>query len=446
MAGSVPIWKLPLAAKMELWKSAGYTPSKEQLGAHQDDHRLKLVTGGERAGKSMFTAHEVATWLIMGKPGDLVWFVGPSYELARPEMEHLIAGYTANGLIDAETIQTPAQGAWRLKTKNGVVIESKTGSDAVKLAGVAPIGIAIVECAQQDLDTYRRCRGRVMQHRGPLLMSGTFEGSRGWVPELWRRWRIENEDQGKSFKIPSWSNLVVYPGGENDPEILRLKATVPSDIFLERYGAEPCMPSNIVLKEFNPDIHVKSCPFNKDLPVVLGIDPGYSGAYSVNAFQVQNGHVYHIDELYEHGRSGHEMIDMCRTREWWPNVSHGCADVASRQHHSDRSQEEVWTFYGGVTIYSQMIPIQTGITRHRTFLRDPASGEPLLIHDKRCINTINEYSQYVYPKMKEGRSDTELPIDQFNHSLKNIAYFLVLSFGAVDRPNLGSVNISFRRG
>lgn len=418
--GNTPIWKLPIEAKRELWKAAGYTPSKEQLEAHRDDHRLKLVAGGERAGKSMFTAHEVATWLIMGKPGDLLWLVGPSYDLSRPEMEHLIAGYTANGLIDAETIQTPAQGAWRMKTKTGVSVETKSSSDAIKLAGVAPIGIAMVEAAQQEYETFIRCRGRISQKRGPLLLSGTFEGSRGYYAQMFRDWQTGvNVEGGKSFSMPTWSNLHDFPGGREDPEIKALEATMPHDLFLERLGALPCSPTNLVLREFDPLIHAsKPCPFDKSMPVQIWVDPGYGGAYSVCPMQIYGNVVRQIDEVYERGLKVHKVIDECAKRPWWENVHYGICDIAGNQHHADDSQIEIWAQYGKIRLYSQYVPIHAGITRHQTFLFDPASGQPLLFHDPRCVNTIREYGAYVYPKAHEGRNEAELPIDANNHCVR----------------------------
>jgi len=444
------IWKLPIASRLALWESSGtkgYKPSKEQYDAHTSGSRNVLVAGGERGGKSKFTAEEVASWLVLCKEGDLIWFVGPDYELARPEFEHLLEGYAGTGLIDKESIQMPAQGQWRMRTRHGVQIETKTGKDAIKLAGVAPVGIAMVEAAQQDYNTYLRCRGRLAEHRGPLLLSGTFESSRGWYPEMFTRWQTPNADEGKSFSLPSWSNLTVYPGGERDPEILRLKAVTPADIFQERYGAIPCPPSTLVFREFDPKIHVRGCPFDKDLPTQVWIDPGYAGAYAVVAIQLHDREVWVIDEVYEQGMVVHDVIDICKEKPWWEGVTHGVIDIAGRQHHGMESQVEVWRDYANLRVFSRDVPILAGIARHRTFLRDPGSGVALIFFDAdHCPNTINEHWKYQYPKSKDLRNQSELPIDKDNHAIKAIAYGLVANFGVVERGERGNVTINFRRG
>lgn len=751
------IWRLPLAARRELWAAAGYKPSPEQLQAHIDPHRLKDVAGGERAGKSYWTAHEIATWLVLADRTDLFWLVGPDYELCRPEFNHLIEGYTNIGLLDSRSIQTPANGQWIMRTTGGAKIETKTSADIKKLAGVAPSGIAMTEAAQQEYEAFLRCRGRVAQKRGPLILSGclvgetliptsegivkigelvgkitrpidisvcglaaksqakiafyngatetrkvtltkgfeiegtpnhkiiargrdgsitwvalddltpthrvavrygadlwgdkaienpyfvglfiaegccskedrititttepeteklldsmgfykqrdschwrktdhalatylrsigvdtnkrasekevpdgilrarredviqflrglfdgdgtvtrtvslatsslvmarqvmsillnlglscsltrrickltykgvtkehpayniflsrareyaeivgfglerkqskalvnkdcawlrgqaacgseligypvmwlnvvgvekgfaetydlhvpegnsyiangfishnTFETSRGWYPQLFWQWQTDNPDGGKSFSLPTWSNLALFPGGREDPEIKALEATLPPDLFMERYGAKPCPPTNLVLREFDPEVHVKDCPFDKSKPAQIWIDPGYSGAYAVLAVQIYGKEVWIIDEVYKQGWVVHDVIDECKLRPWWDNVTHGVIDIAGRQHHGMESQVEVWMNYGDKRLYSQTVPIIAGIERHRTFLRDPASGVPLLFHDPKCVNTIKEYGLYSYPKSKERQNQVELPIDQYNH-------------------------------
>lgn len=440
------IWRLPLASRTELWNAVGYTPSAEQLMAHTDPHRLKLVSGGERAGKSFWTAHELATWLVTAGKDDLFWLVGPSYELARPEFQHLLECYAGVGLIDQSSVQTPATGQWNMQTRGGAKIETKTSADIKKLAGVAPTGIAMTEAAQQDWEAFIRCRGRVAQKRGPLIMSGTQESSRGWYAEMYYLWLGENAEGVRSFSLPTWSNLALFPGGRKDPEIKALEATLPPDLFLERYGGVPCPPSNLVFREFDPKTHVRPCQFDINLPAQVWVDPGYAGAYAVIAVQYHMPEWWCIDEVYLKGEVVHDVIDVCKEREWWPNVSHGVVDVAGRQHAGQESQIEIWLRYGNVRLYSQMIPILAGIERHRTFLRDPATGKALLYFDPRCSNTIKEYSLYQYPKAKERHHETEIPIQKDNHALSAITYGLVLNTGLVERPALGGVDILFKRG
>ena len=57
------------AAREELFKRVGYKPTKEQSDAHfwdieHPDNRIKLIAGGERAGKSNWGGMEVFSRML----------------------------------------------------------------------------------------------------------------------------------------------------------------------------------------------------------------------------------------------------------------------------------------------------------------------------------------------------------------------------------------------
>lgn len=421
------IWDLPLEVREPLWTPCGYTPSYEQRLAHLSGHRLKQVAGGERAGKSRWTAMEILPWVVFFP--DLYWIVGPDYDLARPEFEHLVDGLRAHNLI--ADLSQPKAGSWQLVTTLGAQVVTKTSTDPMTLAGKAPAGIAMVEAAQQTYEAFLRLRGRVAERRGPLLLSGTFERV-NWYSDLWKRWQAPNPEGGRSFSIPTWANLAVFPGGHDDPEIVALRGLYPEDIFLERFGARPRLPATTVFREFDHTKHVDFCPLLKDHPVQVWVDPGYAGAYAVLAVQVVDGFVYVLDEVYKQGWTAHQVIAECRGREWWDQVSGGVIDIAARQHHGQESQLEIWASYG-VKLFSQKVGVADGILRHRTFLIDPETKEPRIRFDPKCVETIREYSLYRYRDVPEGRPVYEEPINANNHSMTALAYGLVACFGFVER-------------
>lgn len=445
--GSGPrIWRLPERARRVIWQAAGYEPSPEQLACHLDPHRLKLAAGGERAGKSKFSALEMLCWL-MASDG-LFWIVGPDYELARPEMLHLADAAGRCDLIAKDGLSLPRQGACVLRTKLGAEIATKTAQDVKKLAGRAPTGILMVEAAQQDFESYLRCRGRVAETRGPLALSGTFEGSLGWYADLWRAWQSANTDGGRSFSLPTWSNRAIFPGGRDDPEIRALEATYPADVFMERFGATPCPPATIVFKEFSHVLHVKATPESGEYqtcPLQVWVDPGWQGAYAALFVALVHGEVWVIDEVYGAGLTAQEVIARAQGKPFWPRVKGGVIDIAGRQHQGMESHVEIWRRLARLNLQSNPVGIADGILRHRTFLKDPGSGQPRLFHDPQCKGTIAEYGRYRYPDVKENRPEREDPIDANNHAMKALAYGLVANFGFVAPPSLPQVKVTYRR-
>ncbi len=443
---AVRAWCLNEAARRVIWEPAGYKPNPVQREIHLDGHRCKLIAGGERAGKSYVSAMELLCWLTISQ-GGLFWIVGPDYELARPELLHLVDGASRIGLVSEEGLSLPRQGSCVVKTVLGSIVETKTAQDARKLAGRAPDGLLMVEAAQQDYEAFLRCRGRVAETRGPLLLSGTFEGSMSWYADLWNEWQGENSDDGRSFSLPSWTNEAIYPGGREDPEIKALEARFPADVFQERFGGVPCPPASLVYKEFRHTVHVRHCyeKWREARTVWLAIDPGWAGAYAVEACIIENGTVYNIDEIYAQGRTAQDIIAECKQREWWSKVRGGAIDVAGRQHQGMESHVEIWQRLAGVPLYCQPVPIPDGILRYRTFLRDPSTGEPRLFHDPRCKGIIGEYGLYKYHDIREGRPVSEMPIDANNHANKALGYFLVCFFGFVNPPRLQKVQMHIRR-
>lgn len=439
-------WQLPEAGLRALWQLIGYQPWSEQEAAHLDDSRVRLVAGGERAGKSLWTSRELGAWVFPSPPRSLYWIVGPSYELAHPEFDHLIPALDRMGLLDTAQLSVPRYGSMRLVTRSGVMVQTRSSSDPKTLAGQAPNGIAMVEAAQQSYDSFLRLRGRVAETRGPLILSGTFEGSLGWYPELWTRWQADNLEGGRSFSIPTWANLTSYPGGRQDPEILAMAALFSKERFDERCGAVPCPPATLVFKEFSHVSHVKLCPFDKKLPVQLWIDPGYAHKYAVNVVQkTYYGDVQHIDEIWESGLVTSRMIQIAKQREWWPNVAFGVMCMGGRQHQAMESPAEVWQQEAGIPVFSEPVPIPDGIERHRTYLINPATGKPRMFYDPKCKGSIWEYGYYKYHKIVEGRPVREVPIDADNDALKATAYGLVHNFGFVGRKPIREVQIVFRR-
>jgi hypothetical protein len=421
-------------------------PFQKQKDFHFTSVRLKLVTGGERAGKSLATAMEMLTWIAQ-RPNGRFWIVGPDYEQARAEFIYIQDGLQKIGLADTNSISTPKNGAWMMKTILGGIVETKTSADVARLASIAPDGVAMVEAAQHEEEAWLRLRGRVSEKRGPLILSGTLERSQEWYAELWRRWQGLNEDDARSFSIPTWDNLAAFPGGREDPEIKRLEATFPPEIFMERFGAVPIKPSDLVFPEFEYSRHVsEEAEHEPGAPVQLWIDPGYSHAYAVLAVEVRENKVYHFDEVYQHGMTAEQIIAICKDRPWWPDVRVLVMDYAAKQHPSAESQEEIWRRLTGLPAILNRVRIVDGILRHRTFLIDPATKEPRLFHHPRCSGTLAEYGQYRYPRDASGRVVSEVPIDIHNDAMKAIAYGLVANFGFVDaglKP--AKVSIYFRR-
>lgn len=414
--------------------------------------RRILVAGGERAGKSFSVAKELLARLPFGR---LFWILGPDYEQTRAEF-----GYLLDDLLQMDAIHnvqhdvsTPRVGPWYLKTKTGQEVQTKSSAFIERIAGKAPDGIVLAEAAQQSYDAYLKTYGRLSQQRGWLIAVGTFEEGFGWYPDVYDRWQGENEEKGRSYSLPTWSNLDRYPGGREDPEIKLLESLYPEDAFNERFGAKPAPPKGLVFKEFNFTIHVQKLDVADNLPVELWIDPGYAGAYAVLAVQLAGGWVHVIDEVYAKTLVAQDVIAICKRQPWWPLVPKasdgkvgGVIDIAGTQHHAMPSQVETWMTDADVSLFYQPVSIHDGIQALRVMLRDPGSGDARIFFNShldsskdgqgKANGTLAEFKLYKFPQWKDGKPVSETPIDANNHGLKALGYGLYRTFGPVGgRPS-----------
>ncbi len=416
-------------ARDALWRRVGYAPSPEQLAAHASDARIRLIAGGERAGKSRSAAMELVGRFLGGR---LYWLVGPDYELCRPEFEYLVEAFARLDAI--EKLSFPVTNQCRLTLRTGARVVTRSARDPARLAGEAPDGILACEAAQIPYEAFLRLRGRVAERRGWLWLSGTFESSLGWYAEKYAAWQGPNRDNAASFSMPTWANRALYPSGRSDPEIRALEATYPLAAFRERFGGVPCPPATIVFTEFQVSRHVRSVEAAAVGAVEIAVDPGYAGAYAVLALVRTPDGVAVVDEVYARHAVAASVIAECRRRPWWARVIGGVIDIAGRQHHGAASQIEIWQSLAGLRLRSRPVGVRDGIDRLRTFLQDPATGQPRIAVDPRCRALIEEFGRYRYHGEIDGRPISEEPIDRDNHAIKALAYWLYDRFGPVARP------------
>jgi hypothetical protein len=467
-----------------LWYAAGYKPlvgewpiedmdkklvttSYGQKEIHDCRERVKQIAGGERAGKSKVTAMDCAGDLLI--QDGLMWICGPDYGQSKAEFVYLHDALLALDCIDGQA-SMPEHGPQKLTTKWGFKIETKSGQDLMKIASFATDLFLITEANQQPQGILEKAYGRVSEKRGRIIISGTIERANPWYVEKWATWQGVNPEGARSFSLPSWSNTHIYPGGREDPEIKLLEARLGTEVFLERCAAIPCKPSGLVFKEFSNKTHVKILDYNDNLPVELAIDPGTT-AYAIEAIQWETltvkqwlerseneelllkrtkdelleplTKVYVIDEIYRHDVIVQDIFPELQSKPWFKNVRGGVIDIASRQRHANKSQQQIWMEETRLPLRMAKIGINTGIGVYRLRLRNnPLIMEPLIQFDYRlragknhlgqALGVLGEHDLYKWPQWAEGSKERPLPIDANNHGLKAISYWEFDMFGPVE--------------
>ena len=429
----------------KVFNLVGYVPTEAQYEIHKDQTRNKLIAGGERAGKSKVNSKELLShWAydIGGTKGKdaLYWLLANDYEACRGEWEHIVEDFQKLEVLAERPSKNLDPGTILLQ--DGTRIITKSARYPEKIATVAPHGILICEAAQIDYETFLRVIARTAETRGWVSMAGTFEQQKDfsgdWYKKLFQLGQSDNNMELKSFSLPTWSNIFVFPGGREDPELLSQEAKMPTDKFLERFGGVPCPPSRRVVPEFANKIHVKGCPFNRDLPVVIAIDPGYWGASVVTAIQDYGDHARGIDEIYLTGVMLKDIIEIVQKRPWYDSINDSIIDIAGRAKHDGREPTvEMWESetHGKITPRANRLRNEEdGIDLLRTHLKPhPITGHPGIYIDPKCRGFIAECGGGESPV--EGGSawvrdkNTMKPLDRDDHACKTWIYYLLDKYG-----------------
>lgn len=404
------------------------------------DARFTQILGGERAGKSWLAADLALPCMNLERNRSEYWVVGPDYLQARPEFTYLYNALHDHKMVVESSVSMPANIAapWSFQTLWGAHIRTKSAADVQKLASFSVDGVIMAEAAQHIYESYLKLMGRVSETGGFLILSGTLERGLPWYEDLYKRWQGDNTLGARSWSLPSWSNIDIYPGGRDDPRIKELEAEYPEDLFAERFGAEPRKTYGLVLPEFEMATHVKKLQVDAKQPVELWMDPGQH-CYAVLFVQHEGLVTNVLDRIYTRGQIVHDVIPMVMGNPLWKFVdpnNGGVIDNAGKQHQANKSQIELWQEIAGISLRARYVKqdILINTIRFRLGSNNPLH-QPLIYFNNHMTNAkspeglaldvLAEPELWAWPDRGLHRNQAIVPIDKNNDAMKALGYGLV---------------------
>ena len=443
--------------------------------------RYKQVCGGVRGGKSFIGAVSIYLDYLwrqrLGFEDDRWLVVANGYIQTEEEMNHLHRLLEEDGI--PHFFSTPKQDSWKISfPHNAAEIQTKTSADVPKISSKAYRGIVIAEANQSVRDVYENCCERTSQTRGWVLLEGTFENALPWYARMQDEWKKPGAE-GETFELPSWDNLVNFPGGREDPEILLQESKTSPERFMERYGGRAGKRSDLVMRYADERFCVRErfpnfgTSFDPEGEVWLFGDPGGTHAYAIAAIQFEVDPVtkaetaWVFDTIYRWNTTAGQIIEECAARPWAKNVAGIVLDFAARQHNSSGAPnteqwELIWPQKTGqrIAVFTQPVPLQLGYDVHKrallnswpeevaqdTFNRDrllrrvtDPSGNKLMfapgaapaLWGGTVDNTFyqGEYALHRQRKNREGTQIGDDPIDADNDLIKALNYGLYAKWG-----------------
>lgn len=435
--------------QLYMWSRFGYTPVEEQLNIHNSPEQLRVVAGGVGAGKSYSSIMDVLPIVLF--PNTRLWLVAADYERTRPEFEYARDCLMALDFVNPNKVSFPRRGAAQIEALNGSLIQTKSATDVEAIAGWRPDAILGCESAMLPPEILSKLFERGSEKDAIILLSGTFEGSLGYYADLWRELQAkENKYEGKSFSLPSWTNTAIYPGGRQDPEILKQEKRMPKELFLERFGGIPHKPTGMVF-DFEFKKHTASYEelYDPSLPVDIAVDPA-THTYPVLFVQRwPNGNVHVLDEVYMKNTLGQEVIPHVVANPLWDKVESGVMDVAawSRQG-ANIPQIEVWSNtleeMGEHDVSWRYFRVQTEEQWRNAItlrLNPPSADAPMLKFashlsarisiDGSANGIIGEMQTYKWGPKPYNGAERRRPIKKNEDALSALGYYLLVHYGNV---------------
>ncbi len=267
--------------KAAYFEKIGYKPHRKQWLYHNSPARFRAPVCGRRFGKSKMAGVDLEPELFL--PKRRYWAVGPNYDLGEKEFrvvwDDLIIGQKLGRDKRVRRAYNKRSGEMYIEFPWQTRFEVRSAMHPETLVGEALDGVIISEAAKQNPETWERfIRPALADRRGWGTFPTTPEGM-NWLHVLWQMGQNPAYPDYDSWQFPSWFNEVVYPGGEDDPEIRLLKQTMSVEEFEQEIAANFTQFRGRIYPEFDEQTHVKPHTYNPMWPNYLFMDFGYKDPF-----------------------------------------------------------------------------------------------------------------------------------------------------------------------
>lgn len=432
------------------FEKIGYRPHDAQRQIHYQPGRFKVIANGRRFGKTVMGGHEadLRCWVRSKMVGadQLVWVVGPQY--TDTEKEFAIAYDTLRKLgVERDAIKfqnNRESGSLHIKTTWGFELIGKSAQHPETLVGDGLDFVLMVEAGRHKRRTWGEfIRPSLSDKRGGAMFTGVPEGrsEHSLLFSLWDRGQsVEGRKRGwRSWRMPSWYNTIVFPGGRQDPEILDAEDDLTKDEFDRQYGAAFVDKVGSVMQDWDDEIHLQDLTYRSDWPLYMAFDYGFTNDFVLLWIQVGPFGDIHVIREQRWKRTRTEEIAvkiLAEYPEWVPKAVALYPDPAE----PDRTETLQNVLHvparsdTGGPLRQRLELIWSGLKLRPTHLPDGhPEKKPALTVDRSCKQLAWEMREgYRWPEHRsEVKSESEHPMDKDNHGPEALGRFFRGYFGVV---------------
>jgi hypothetical protein len=418
------------------FEKLGYKPhSDKQRHIHESTARFKVLACGRRYGKTTFGANDLTCALMDHMHPGYYWIVGPKYTTAEKEFRIVYNNIMRKLGLQSNKKITKAynvkQGDMRIEMPWGTLLEVKSAQHKDTLLGEGLAGVIMAEAARHDSDTWE-------QYVRPALSDFGSTGQRGWAiftstprgynwfQGAWMLGQIEGSEY-ESWRLPSWENPIVYPGGRNDPEIKAIEDEVSTTWFLQEIAAEFTAFAGKIYPAFNPKIHVRSIEYNPMWVNTWALDYGWANpfcCYDVMIDPADNFYIWREYQVSERNTVDHARFLKAREQPERYHVDWGAGDPRGPDQASIIAAETGVQIYSNDIASNALESMKLGHEYVARMLKIREDGLPKLFIDPSCVHLIRQMEQLRAPDPVEGKNSQEGQHKYDDHGPDAIRYLI----------------------
>lgn len=452
----------------------------------EDQSRHRVVSAGRRFGKSDLGGHELIPEALFTRPLETTlkeagkrrefWCIGPEYTDAEKEFRVLYNNLSRLGVpFDRPgTYNDPTGGSLHISLWGGTFqVHGKSAKYPDTLVGEGLSGCILAEAAKLKAVVWTKyIRPTLADFNGWSLHTSTPEGKNHFY-EKWKMGQDPKNAAWSSWRMPSWINHYVYKTPTLDADVKRMQEVqrtswglstydiaeklnlqidseildLANDMTLESFnqeiGAEFSEFVGKVFKDFDEEIHVADLEWNSssDWQTFAAVDYGYTNPNVWLLIQMGPwGEINVLREYYQPGLTATEFandikeLGLCPPSliAFYPDP----ADPGSSRILENILQKRPMGGTGG-ELKQRIDAIRAALKATRANPLgyknhgDVLPVRPQLMFDRSCSNTINDFSTYRYPDLKEESStpSQEKPMKKNDHAPEALGRWFQGFFG-----------------
>lgn len=392
-----------------------------QKTVFRDTHRFRVVVAGRRWGKT--TLSRVVITTAASAPKRLVWYVAPTYQMARSIMwDELLE------LIPREWVVKRNETRMSITLRNRSRIELKGADKPDTLRGVGLHLVVIDEAQDIKEDTWEKVlQPTLATTNGRALLIGTpksfnwlydkfMDGQRGeWIIDERGR-KVRNE--WKSWQFPTISSPFVPRS-----EVEKRRRDMDPKSFQQEFMADFVTMSGRVYYPFDRNVHVGDYEFNPKLPIHVGMDFNIDPMSSIIIQEQPNGEIWVVDEAVLYGSNVQETADELARRYFrYMGQITIYPDPAGNNRNHDRGETSLDILReAGFTniLFKRKHPLVQDRVNTVNRLLMSGDGVVRLRIDRKCRKLIESLEQTLY---KEGSREVDKSLG-VEHAADALGYY-----------------------